>query len=130
MHWADYRKGARKAKVHLGFDLNRSIPRKIFLSDGKGAERPFATMILSPGQTGVMDRGYQAHDLFDLWQEEKKYFLCRIKASTKKTCIEATGINPDSNVVYDAIVLLGTPGVNQTKKPLRFVGYIVDGTNY
>ena len=71
MNWADYRKGAKKAKVHLGFDLNRSIPRKIFLTDGKGAERPFVSMILSPGQTGVMDRGYQAHDLFDRWQEEK-----------------------------------------------------------
>ena len=130
MHWADYRKGARKAKVHLGFDLNRSIPRKIFLSDGKGAERPFATMILSQGQTGVMDRGYQAHDLFDLWKKEKKYFICRIKAGTKKTCIEAKEINPDSNIFYDAIVLLGTPGVNQTKKPVRVVGYIVDGTKY
>ncbi len=130
MHWADYRKGARKAKVHLGFDLNRSIPGKISLSDGKVAERPFAAMILSLGQTGVMDRGYQAHDLFDLWQEEKQYFLCRIKASTKKTCIEAKEINPDSIVFYDAIVLLGTPGVNQTKKPLRLVGYTVDGTKY
>ena len=87
-------------------------------------------MILSLGQTGVMDRGYQAHDLFDLWQEEKQYFLCRIKASTKKTCIEAKEINPDSNVFYDAIVLLGTPGVNQTKKPVRVAGYIVDGINY
>ena len=130
MNWADYRKGAKKAKVHLGFDLNRSIPRKIFLSDGKGAERPFVSMILSPGQTGVMDRGYQAHDLFDRWQEENKHFVCRIKASTKKICIEAKEINQDSNIFYDAIVLLGTPGVNQTKKPLRLVGYTVDGTNY
>ena len=130
MQWADYRKGAKKAKVHLGFDLNRSIPRKIFLSDGKGAERPFVRMILSPGQTGVLDRGYQAHDLFDLWQEEKKYFVCRIKASTKKKCIEAKEINPDSSIFYDAIVLLGTPGVNQTKKPIRLVGYIVNGAKY
>jgi len=130
MQWADYRKGAKKAKVHLGFDLNHCIPRKLFLTHGKGAERPFAGMILSPGDTGVMDRGYQAHDLFDLWQEEKKYFLCRVKAKTKKTCIEAKQINPRSNVFYDAIVLLGTPGINQTKKPLRLVGYIVDGTKY
>jgi len=130
MQWADYRKGVRKAKVHLGFDLNHSIPRKLFLTHGKGAERPFVSMILSPGDTGVMDRGYQAHDLFDQWQEEKKYFLCRIKAKTKKTCIEAKEINPRSNVFYDAIVLLGTPGINQTKKPLRLVGYIVDGTKY
>ena len=130
MQWADYRKGVRKAKVHLGFDLNHSIPRKLFLTHGKGAERPLVSMILSPGDTGVMDRGYQAHDLFDQWQEEKKYFLCRIKAKTKKTCIEAKEINPRSNVFYDAIVLLGTPGINQTKKPLRLVGYIVDGTKY
>jgi len=130
MQWADYRKGVRKAKVHLGFDLNHSIPRKLFLTHGKGAERPFVSMILSPGDTGVMDRGYQAHDLFDQWQEEKKYFLCRIKAKTKKTSIEAKEINPHSNVFYDAIVLLGTPGINQTKKPLRLVGYIVDGTKY
>lgn len=130
MHWADYRKGAKKAKVHLGFDLNRGIPRKIFLSDGKGAERPFASMILCPGQTAVLDRGYQAHDLFDKWQKENKYYVCRIKAGTKKTCIQAKEINPGSNIFYDAIVLLGTPGVNQSKRPLRVVGYIVDGIKY
>jgi len=26
MHWADYRKGAKKAKAHLGFNVNHSIP--------------------------------------------------------------------------------------------------------
>ncbi len=130
MQWADYRKGSKKAKVHLGFDLNHGIPRKIFLSDGNGAERPFVSMILSPGQTGVTDRGYQAHDRFDQWQEEGKHFVCRIKASTRKKRIKDNEINPDSNIFYDAIVLLGTPGVNQTKKPLRLVGYTVDGTKY
>jgi len=130
MQWADYRKGSKKAKVHLGFDLNRSIPRKIFLTDGKGPERPFVSMILSPGQTGVLDRGYQAHDLFGQWQKENIYFVCRIKAGTKKTCIEAKEINPQSNIFYDAIVLLGTPGVNQSEKPVRLVGYTVDGIKY
>jgi hypothetical protein len=130
MNWADYRKGAKKVKLHLSFDLNHGIPRKVFLTDGKGAERPFVSMILSPGQTGVLDRGYQAHDLFDLWQEENKHFVCRIKARTKKVCLETKEINPDSNIFYDAIVLLGTAGVNQTKKPLRLVGYTVDGIKY
>ena len=127
MHWADYRKGSKKAKVHLGFDLNHTIPRKIFLSDGKGAERPFVSMILSPGQTGVMDRGYQAHDRFDQWQQEGKHFVCRIKARTRKKRLKDNDINPGSNIFYDAIVLLGTPGINQTKKPLRLVGYTVHG---
>ena len=26
MHWADYRKSSKKAKVHLGFNVNNSIP--------------------------------------------------------------------------------------------------------
>jgi hypothetical protein len=106
MLWADYRKGTKKAKVHLGFDVNHRIPRKVFLSDGKGAERPFAGMILSPGQTGIMDRGYQGHDYFDLWQQEKKYFVCRIKAKTKKACIEAKRIHPDSYSISNSIVNL------------------------
>ncbi len=38
MTWADYRKGAKKAKVHLGFNINQSIPTKIFFTDGKGDE--------------------------------------------------------------------------------------------
>jgi len=130
MCWADYRKGAKKAKVHLGFDLNRGIPKKIFLTDGKGAERPFVSQILSPGQTGVIDRGYQSHSHFDQWQEEGKYFVCRIKASTNKVLVKANDIEPDSIVFYDAIVLLGTPGVNRTEKPLRLVGYEIDGIKY
>ncbi|MFH1147105.1 MAG: transposase, partial [Pseudomonadota bacterium] len=122
MYWADYRKGSKKAKIHLGFDINRSIPRKIFLTNGKGDERPFVSKILSPGQTGVMDRYYQCHKSFDVWHREEKHYVSRIKANTTKTLIKANEINPGSIVFYDAIVVLGTPGVNQTEEPVRLVG--------
>jgi hypothetical protein len=88
MHWADYRKGSKKAKVHVGFDLNRSIPTKIFLTSGKGAERPFVSQIISPGQTDVLDRGYQCHENFDRWQAEGKKYVCRIQAKTNKVCLK------------------------------------------
>lgn len=130
MHWADYRKGSKKAKVHVGFNLNHSIPQKVFLTDGKGAERPFVSQIISPGQTGVLDRGYQCHENFDRWQTEGIKYVCRIKAKTNKTCLENNPIKPDSIVFYDAIVLLGTHGINQTQKKIRVVGYKVDGVNY
>ena len=39
-------------------------------------------------------------------------------------------IDPDSNIFYDAVVLLGTPGVNQTQKPVRVVGYTVNNVKY
>jgi hypothetical protein len=73
MLWADYRKGSKKAKVHVGFDLNRSIPMKVHLTDLNGAERPFVSKILSKDQTGILDRGYQCHELFDQWQENDSY---------------------------------------------------------
>ncbi len=130
MHWADYRKGSKKAIAQIGFDLNGSIPKKICLTDGKGDERSCVGRILSPGQTGIMDRGYQCHADFDRLQKENKSFVCRIKAGTHKTCLKSNPVDPDSIVFYDATVLLGTPGVNQTRKQLRLVGYRVDGIEY
>jgi hypothetical protein len=130
MYWADYRKNSKKAKVHVGFDLNRAIPRKVFLTDGNGAERPFVGDILSDDQTGVTDRGYQCHQRFDQWQADNKKFICRIKAGTQKAIIEKKEIATDSIVFFDAIVLLGTADVNQTEKPLRLVGYEVDKVKY
>ena len=130
MHWADYRDDSKKAKVHVGFDLNRSIPSKIFLTDGKGAERPYVEQILDPGQTGVTDRGYQSYKDFDKWRHEGKHFICRIKENAKKTVIKANEIKNDSIVFYDAIVLLGTKGVNQTEKEVRVVGYRIGSTDY
>lgn len=130
MYWADYRKNSKKAKVHIGFDLNQSIPRKVYLTEGKGAERPLVAQILSQGQTGVLDRGYQSHRRFDQWQRDGKLFMCRIKASTKKTIIKKNRIAPDGIVFFDAIVLLGTANVNQTQQPVRLVGYEVEHVKY
>ena len=130
MDWADCRKGAEKAEVHVGSDLNRTIPRKVFLTDGKGAERPFVSRILSPGETGVMDRGYRCHESFDSRQKEKKHFVCRIKAETTKTIVEKFDVDPDSIVFFDAIVLLGAPAINRTRNEVRLVGYKVDGVDY
>jgi len=105
MYWADYRKGVKKAKGHFGFNINQGIPTEFHLSNGKDAERPFVSIILSPGETGVMDRGYQSHKVFDLLQSEGKHFVCRIKASTTKTIIKENPVNPDSFILYDAKVL-------------------------
>ena len=130
MLWADYRKGSKKAKVHLGFDLNHSIPRKVYLTEGNGAERPFVSKILSKDETAVTDRGYQCHALFDQWQQDGQLFVCRIKASTSKKILTRNPIPSDSIVFFDATVLLGTAGVNQSQRSLRVVGYEVNRVKY
>jgi hypothetical protein len=131
MHWADYRKESKKAKVHLGFDLNQGIPVKIFITNGKGAERPFVDQILSTGQTGVCDRGYQEHLLFDKLQAQGKSFVIRIKAKTIMTCITSNEVKPDGMVFYDAEVMLGSDeNNNKTQTPVRVIGYRVSGVDY
>ncbi len=130
MYWADYRKNSKKAKGHFGFNINAGIPSRVFLTDGNGGERPFVNRILSKGQTGVMDRGYQCHNDFDSLQEEGKSFVCRIKVSTTKTVIEQHSVPAESYVFYDALVHLGTEGKTKTKTPVRVVGYTVEGIDY
>jgi len=130
MEWADYRNGSKKAKAHISFDINRGVPRKIYLSDGKEGERPFVDKLINKGETGIMDRGYQSHAHFDRWQEAEKFFVCRIREKTHKTVVRENAVTPGSMVFYDSVVLLGTKGQNQTEKELRLVGYRVDGTDY
>lgn len=131
MYWADYRKGSKKAKIHLGFDLNHGIPTKIHLTDGKGTERPFVDPITSVGQTVVGDRGYQEHALFDYLQTHDKHFIIRIRANTTQTVVKKSDVDLDSIVFFDAEVLLGTEeNKNQSQKPVRLVGYHVDGVDY
>jgi hypothetical protein len=130
MTWAEYRDGAKKAKAHLGFDIHRGIPSKVFLSEGKADERPYVSQILSVGETGVMDRYYQCHKDFDLWQGEGKHFICRVRANTKRTELQSNPVQAGGIVFYDGACLLGTKGVNQTEKPVRIVAYRVGRKAY
>jgi hypothetical protein len=130
MTWADYSSTTKKAKIHLGFDINRGIPGKVCLTEGKGDEKPMVPQLLSPGQTGVMDRNYQCYHNFDLWQGNGLHFVCRIKAASIKTCLETYAVPEGGPVFYDALVRLGAPTAKQTQRPVRVVGYRVDGKAY
>ncbi|MGK5095449.1 IS4 family transposase [Deltaproteobacteria bacterium TL4] len=129
MIWADYRKGAKKAKVHLGFNINQGIPQSLILTSGKSAEYMYVEKLLEIGQTGVMDRYYQCHKAFDAWQEQDRFFICRIKANTTKTVVLENPILAGGPIFYDAIVQLGT-AANQTQKALRLIGYRVGNQTF
>jgi hypothetical protein len=124
MIWADYRDSKNKAKVHLGFDLNRGIPRKLYLTGGKGGERPFVSCILESGQTGVMDRGYQDHSRFDEWIDEEKHFVARLKNNTKWGVLEKLPFDKNSKVFFFAKVQLGDEN-HRMQHPVYLVGFRV-----
>jgi Transposase DDE domain len=130
MAWADYRQGAKKAKVHLGYDIARGIPQKFILTDGKSDERLQVENLVAPGQTAVLDRYFQCYKNFDEWQEQGRHFVCHIKPSARKTVLRENSIVAGSHVFYDAVVLLGTKDINLIQREVRVVGYKADGKSY
>jgi hypothetical protein len=131
MLWAEYYKNdLKKAKAHVGFDLNRSIPSKITLTSGKSDERKEVKYLLFPGQTGVTDRYYQYHKYFDEWQSQGIHFVCRIRAGTTKTISTENPLIPGSIVFYDAIVRLGSTKDTYTQNDVRVIGYKVGVKEY
>ncbi|MFP4444944.1 MAG: transposase [Desulfosudaceae bacterium] len=87
MAWADYRKNFKKARLHMGFCIDKGIASKPHLTAGNGSKSPLVSQIRDPGQSGACDRGYQDHTLFDPLQAEGKHFVIRIKAKTIKTTL-------------------------------------------
>lgn len=129
MTWADYTSCLRKAKMHVGFDLNRGIPRRLCLTDGKAAERPFVALFLELGQTGVMDRGYQDHKRFDAWIEEGKHLVVRIRNNTQWTILEELPFLEGTSIFLFAKVLLGDEA-HRMQHPVFLVGFRSRGKVY
>jgi hypothetical protein len=130
MTWAEYQTQNNKAKLHLGFDLTHGIPGNLVLTEGNGAERPQVSSLVQPGQTVVLDRGYQDHERFDQWHEEGRHFICRIKENTHMTVMEELPLAANASASFDAKVILGVSSGKQTKTPVRVVGFEFDGVNY
>jgi len=130
MDWADYRTNSKKAKAHVGFNLNTGTPHKVFVTNGNAGERPFVGQILQKGETSVTDRGYQCHRSFDQFQNEEKFFICRIKENTNKTILKQNETENDSLIFFDSIVTLGCTASVQTQQELRLVAYTIDETDY
>ena len=130
MTWAEYQAQNNKAKLHLGFDLTHGIPGNLILTEGNGAERPQVSSLVQPGQTAVLDRGYQDHERFDQWRKEGRHFICRIKENTHMAGIEDLLLAANSSASLDAKVILGVPSGKQTEAPVRVVGFEFDGVNY
>jgi len=73
----------------MGFNLNQSIPSKIYLTHGKGDERPFVEKIAAKGQTAVADRYYQCHKNFDEWRKRRNPLCMQDTEEYKKGSYKA-----------------------------------------
>lgn len=129
MTWADYTSTQHKAKLHVGFDLQRGIPRTLALTDGNGAERPFVSTFLDVGQTGVVDRGYQDHTQFDRWIADGQHFVARLRKNTQYHILEERPFPKGPAIFFFAQVRLGD-AAHRMQQPVYLVGFRSRGTIY
>ncbi len=129
MDWADYTATVHKAKAHLGFDLNRGIPRTMELTEGNAGERPFVSTLLEVGETAVLDRGYQDHGRFDTWIDQGNHFVARVKNNTCYHILEQWPVDQGSKIFFFAKVLLGGEA-HRTRHELFLVGFRSRGKTY
>ena len=94
MCWADYRDNAKKAKVHVGFDLNRGIPKKIFLTDGKDAERPFVRRFWRRGKRALWTEATSATSSLTSGRQRASILSLGLKHPQKRTSSERMMFNP------------------------------------
>ena len=94
-------------KMHTHFELLKSVPVRMDLTEGNGNEREVLAQALEPGRTYVMDRGYAKFALFKRIIDVGSSFCCRIRDNSVFDVIEERELSRealDAGVVRDAVV--------------------------
>lgn len=131
MAWALWvNKDNRAAKMHLVFDVLRSVPRKVSVTQGNASEAEQIRGMLEPGRLYVMDRGYTEYLLFEKILAIGSSFICRIRDGLIWNVIEERPLSTEAKaarVQRDRVLRLGTKRRGTLiETPLRVVEVLTD----
>jgi len=113
-------------KLHTQFELLKSVPVRMDLTDGNANERDVLESTLQPGRVYVMDRGYVKFSLFRKIVEIGSSFVCRIRDNSAFDVIEERPLSDDAvaaEIVRDVRVRFSgwKAAAAQLDRPLRVV---------
>jgi hypothetical protein len=113
----------RAFKMHAHFELLKSVPVRMDLTEGIGNEREVLERCLAPNRTYVMDRGYAKFQLFEAILQAGSSFVCRVRDNSVVEQIESRPLSDpaaQAGIVRDRVVRFpGAAGV--VDRPLRLV---------
>jgi hypothetical protein len=102
----------RAAKLHLEFDIVKSIPVRAEVTDANANEKNNLRKSLGTGKLYVLDAGYGQYSLFEDVLKAKSSFVARLKDNAVWQTIEERPIAETdrlAGVQRDMIVRLGSP---------------------
>ena len=121
--WLDEKN--RAFKLHTHFELLKSVPVRMDLTDANADEREVLQKCLQPDRVYVMDRGYAKFELFREILDVGSSFVCRVRDNSVFDVIEERLLSRDAldaGVVRDAVVrFTGSQAVKAGLGPLRIV---------
>lgn len=126
--WVDERH--RAAKMHLVFEVLRSVPLKAAVTEGNASEAKALRQLLERGRLYVMDRGYTEYLLFKEILAAGSSFICRIRDNLRWNVIEERPLSEQAKaagVTRDLFLRFGDKEKGTLiEHPLRVVEVQVD----
>lgn len=127
-NWAYVNRKRTQVKIHLrvlALPKGEIIPEKVIPTTGNVSDYETMDMLVEDdGTIYVMDRGYVKYKQFDAWLENNVRFVNRINEKHGVLHVEEERtVPPDSNIIRDAIVQLGS-AFRQTDRTMRLVEYL------
>lgn len=102
----------RAAKLHLEFDIRKSVPVKAKITDANANEKDYLRKSLGSDKLYVLDAGYGQYSLFEDIVKAKSSFVARLRDNAVWQTIEErplTEVDRLAGVQRDVIVRLGSP---------------------
>jgi hypothetical protein len=115
----------RAARLHLHFEVFKSVPIKAKITAGQGCEKKALHSMLEGGRFYVLDRGYEQFRLFQAIVDAQSSFVCCVRDQMTWTVLQEHPLSEAASragVVFDATVDLGgNKAKGVLKQPFRVV---------
>jgi hypothetical protein len=121
--WAKFRRAKGGVKAHVLLDHDDYLPRYVLITEARCSDVKMAAAFpLNPGSIVAMDRGYNDYALFGQWNEQKIYFVTRLKDNAAYEVLEEGPVPANRNILSDQLIQFsGEKAQKDCPSPLRRV---------
>jgi hypothetical protein len=123
--WAEFRTSKAGIKLHLRFvyGTDSSYPDEAILTPARPADKTQmdALVVEDTDALNIFDRGYVDYRKFDLYCVKSIRFITRLKRNADIHVIEEKPVDPQSGILRDATVRLGSKNAYLMENPLRLI---------
>jgi hypothetical protein len=115
----------KAAKLHLEFDLLKSVPTQASVTDANENEKTILRKKLSSGKIYVLDAGYAQYSLLEDILKAQSSFVCRLRDNAVWETLSEKELSPEdrnAGVQRDLLVRLGSKTKqDELSTPVRII---------